>query len=1173
MIKIKKTEKDIKTRFNMIMTIIVGVLAFAFVANADPEDWDQDDFDAAFDPDNRTIQFQANEDGYRFIGDILIPGDPEITNGNPDPYTIEFLPGAEVLFDEGVGRVGGSLTIRVNGNGAEGRINAHGAEGNMVTFQDIDGRAWGDVGLFGILIQSNPDEGNLLDYCEVTGFIGQFRVQMLGILVQIDGSEDVAQATISNCLIRDNERFWDNQASGVGIHVTGPDVEFSVTDCEIRDCGDGIVVVEDIDLDDDVVINRNFINGCMDTGIHIRGEFSGMIVNNLIQDSESCQLRLWFNNSTNVSNNILDGAGNNNAEGAQMSNQDGEEWVETFQNNIIMNCNVGIRAYVGGGAGPEVDNCLLFNNTTDYEDCQEGDNIITNDPQFVDYNNGDFHLAPISLAIDAGNNDIVAGDETDWDLNFTSNDMGIYGGKNASPEMAAILFGTVVDGQHEIEVSSIVPEEYEYIVPADVEIEFSASVIVEDDAELTVEEDVVLTFTDGNLNINGEATIADGVSVLMSPDNGVYVNGDMDVSGTAQNYTNFNGINGGNWSGINFGNQGGHNSIINYAEISGSVGYGLDWSGSYISSVQNCLIHDNETGIHTSLITGAPSIQNSDIYDNDNYGILGTEVAHDVWILNSSIHDNGLDGIKIGGETSIDGCDVYLNGNDGINLYYGDAQIINCDIYQNSYSGIRLTGWQQGNGTILVGAQDGTNHIHNNGQYGMYVTDIHFINECNIIENNPLYGIWVMGNFPAYFNTDHIRLNGPSTIGTGIGFNNGFAVMNHTSSDSNYYRGMEAYNLSWIDMSPPQQDPLWMMEDSCRFMNNGWTPQPPPLWAPIANVEEIFLGSAANIWITNGSCDIYDNRIVGGDLLISRNPNLAGVINGLTCYFGIPPINPNVAFNPWNLVINFVQQAIPNYLNTFEEDQVASGLLAEATRAMRLREYEDADEILRRILTDYTETPSAASCPGLLQVCIRELDLDLVDNREFIAELDIDENNEGLLRSREHVVNMLHLYAGNYDEAIESFTDIMENAESLQDSVEAALNLAYAEHIRDFDNEDNEVDGVGAPLDDKVTELLQLMHSDRPFVGAQPTEFELKSVYPNPFNSIATINYSVPEVSHLNISIYDLTGRQVSVVYEGERSAGNYSVVWEAGDIASGIYICRIKANEHIQNTKMTLLR
>jgi len=114
-----------RAHLNIFIAVIMTVFAFATIANAQLDDWDQDRFDRTFAPGNRTIQFPPNQDGYRFLGNILIPGDLEVPGDPPgDPYTVEILPGARVFFANEQGGAGGSLTIRVNENDAVGRINA-----------------------------------------------------------------------------------------------------------------------------------------------------------------------------------------------------------------------------------------------------------------------------------------------------------------------------------------------------------------------------------------------------------------------------------------------------------------------------------------------------------------------------------------------------------------------------------------------------------------------------------------------------------------------------------------------------------------------------------------------------------------------------------------------------------------------------------------------------------------------------------------------------------------------------------------------------------------------------------------------------------------------------------------------------------------------------------------
>ncbi len=88
-----------------------------------------------------------------------------------------------------------------------------------------------------------------------------------------------------------------------------------------------------------------------------------------------------------------------------------------------------------------------------------------------------------------------------------------------------------------------------------------------------------------------------------------------------------------------------------------------------------------------------------------------------------------------------------------------------------------------------------------------------------------------------------------------------------------------------------------------------------------------------------------------------------------------------------------------------------------------------------------------------------------------------------------------------------------------------------------------------------------------------PTEFELKQNYPNPFNPSTTIAYSLPETSEVRLIIYDAIGNEVAVIVNETKSAGNYEVHWNAGNLASGIYLYKLKANNFEQVNKMLLIK
>jgi len=88
-----------------------------------------------------------------------------------------------------------------------------------------------------------------------------------------------------------------------------------------------------------------------------------------------------------------------------------------------------------------------------------------------------------------------------------------------------------------------------------------------------------------------------------------------------------------------------------------------------------------------------------------------------------------------------------------------------------------------------------------------------------------------------------------------------------------------------------------------------------------------------------------------------------------------------------------------------------------------------------------------------------------------------------------------------------------------------------------------------------------------------PREFALLQNYPNPFNPTTTIGYQLPVTGYLTIKAYDLLGREVATVFEGVKAAGNYSVSFDASDLASGIYLYILKTNDFTQSKKMILLR
>ena len=93
---------------------------------------------------------------------------------------------------------------------------------------------------------------------------------------------------------------------------------------------------------------------------------------------------------------------------------------------------------------------------------------------------------------------------------------------------------------------------------------------------------------------------------------------------------------------------------------------------------------------------------------------------------------------------------------------------------------------------------------------------------------------------------------------------------------------------------------------------------------------------------------------------------------------------------------------------------------------------------------------------------------------------------------------------------------------------------------------------------------------DRPAVAMN---FSLYQNYPNPFNPTTVISFQLPSEQHITLKVYDLLGREVRVLVDGVLSAGYHNVQFGGSGLASGVYIYRIAAGEHVVSKKMQLMK
>jgi hypothetical protein len=93
-----------------------------------------------------------------------------------------------------------------------------------------------------------------------------------------------------------------------------------------------------------------------------------------------------------------------------------------------------------------------------------------------------------------------------------------------------------------------------------------------------------------------------------------------------------------------------------------------------------------------------------------------------------------------------------------------------------------------------------------------------------------------------------------------------------------------------------------------------------------------------------------------------------------------------------------------------------------------------------------------------------------------------------------------------------------------------------------------------------------------PVSSSIPDNFSLMQNYPNPFNPSTKINFSLPEQSYIELTVYDILGNKITELISDTYSAGEYSVDFIADNLPAGVYLARLSAGKYSNTIKMTLL-
>jgi hypothetical protein len=130
-------------------------------------------------------------------------------------------------------------------------------------------------------------------------------------------------------------------------------------------------------------------------------------------------------------------------------------------------------------------------------------------------------------------------------------------------------------------------------------------------------------------------------------------------------------------------------------------------------------------------------------------------------------------------------------------------------------------------------------------------------------------------------------------------------------------------------------------------------------------------------------------------------------------------------------------------------------------------------------------------------------------------------------------------------------------------------------NVRDSETSYKRFAGAFAEAIDAYTGL-HMFHKPTVFVDGEPgvpKTFVLLQNYPNPFNPRTAISFQLTAISYVRMKVFDGLGREVATLVDGEKSAGSYTVTWNAQSLPSGVYLYRIVAGNHTDSRRMLLVK
>jgi hypothetical protein len=161
---------------------------------------------------------------------------------------------------------------------------------------------------------------------------------------------------------------------------------------------------------------------------------------------------------------------------------------------------------------------------------------------------------------------------------------------------------------------------------------------------------------------------------------------------------------------------------------------------------------------------------------------------------------------------------------------------------------------------------------------------------------------------------------------------------------------------------------------------------------------------------------------------------------------------------------------------------------------------------------------------------------------------------------------------GNGNSNLDPFSDYPWGEPDLIIPDNTVLGDYYIGILLDRDNQVPESDETNNFMSVKIT-IVASSAVEEFGCHALPLDYTLSQNYPNPFNPSTTIEFALPKTEWVTLTVFNILGQQGATLVAEKLNAGAYKYEWQADNLPSGIYYCRLHAGEYEQVRKMILLR